>query len=161
MESKIVKADFKKLNAFVECLRSGHIVKVGIMGQKSMNRKDKDGKQSTMTNADVGFIHEFGQPPHIPMRSFLRMPLFMKSDRILKEVAQDAMVKKLGSGDMIQVLKDLGVACVRAILDAFDTRGFGHWKANAPLTVKRKGSSQPLIDLGFLRKSIDYEVVKA
>lgn len=155
MESKVVKADFKKLDAFVKGLNAGYAVKVGIMGRKN-SRNDKSGQ----TNADIGFIHEFGQPPHIPQRSFLRMPILQKSDRILKETVRSATVKNLAAGNIVQVLIDLGIACERAILDAFDSAGFGSWKKNAPSTVRRKGSSQPLIDFGFLRKSISSEVVK-
>lgn len=155
MDSKVVKADFKNLDAFVKGLTSGYIVKVGIMGRKN-NRNDGSGQ----TNADIGFIHEFGTSK-IPKRSFLRFPLFFKSSRILKEIAQDVTVKNLGKGDMIQILKDLGIACERAILDAFGTGGWGYWQRNAPSTIKRKGSAQPLIDLGFLRKSISSEVTKA
>lgn len=156
MESKIVKADLKKIDTFVRGLRAGYLVKVGILGKKNA-RNDKSGQ----SNADIGFIHEFGQPPHIPQRSFIRMPLFQKSERILKEVAQDAALKKLATGKMFEIMRDLGIACERAILDAFGSGGFGSWKKNAPSTIKRKGGSQPLIDLGFLRKSIMSEVIKA
>lgn len=157
MESKVVKADFKKLDAFVKGLSSssGWAVRVGIMGKKNQ-RNDKSGQ----SNADIGFVHEFGQPPHIPQRSFLRMPITVKSDRIIKETTRDIAVKKTSPGDIVAILTDLGINCERAVLDAFDSGGFGTWAKNAPSTIRRKGSSQPLIDLGFLRKSISSEVVK-
>jgi hypothetical protein len=160
MESKVVKSDFKNLDAFVQGLRAGYIVKVGIMGQKN-TRNDTSNK----SNADIGFIQEFGRPrtaksPAIPMRSFLRMPLMFKADRILKEMKQVQMVKKLEKGDFLQILKDLGFICERVILDAFDSAGFGSWAKNAAYTIKKKKGSQPLIDLGFLRKSISSQVVK-
>ena len=161
MESKVVKSDFRKLEGFMKSLRGAgnYKVRVGIMGTKN-NRNDKSGQ----TNADIGFIHEYGRPatkghPAIPMRSFLLMPIVQKSDRIISEVVQDKMVKNLGDGNIVEVLTDLGIAAERAILDAFDTGGFGSWRPNAPSTVRRKGSAQPLIDLGFLRKSISSEVV--
>lgn len=162
MESKVVKADFKKLDAFAKAIRdsSGMVVRVGIFGQKNTARKYEPGSTS-QTNADIGFIHEFGQPPHIPQRSFLRMPIFTKINRIMNETEQDVKTRKLlEKGNLYEVLRTLGIACERAILDAFDSRGFGSWKANAPSTVRRKGSNSPLIDFGFLRKSISSEVVK-
>lgn len=160
MESKVVKADFKKLDAFVKGLGGGYVVKVGIMGAKN-TRNDKSGQ----TNADIGFIHEFGRPktatsPRIPERSFLRMPILTHSARILKEMANIATLKYFADGDIVKVLDALGHICERVILDAFDTKGFSSWEKNAPSTIKRKGSSQPLIDLGFLRKSITSQVVK-
>lgn len=45
----------------------------------------------------------------------------------------------------------------KKVLDAFKTRGMSNGKAWAPLkpsTIKRKGSSKPLIDTGQLRNSI-------
>lgn len=166
MESKIVKHDFKGLHDFVRGVQAGYYVKVGIMGNKN-TRNDKNSKGQT--NADIGFIHEYGRPktaksPAIPMRSFLRLPLLFKKDRILKEIAEIEMVKKLAKGDFLQILTDLGIVCERVILDAFYTSGWGSWPANAPSTIKKKargsGSTQPLTDLGFLRRSITSQVVK-
>ncbi len=159
MESKIVKSDFKNLDAFVKGVSGGHIVKVGIMGAKN-NRSDGSG----LTNSDIGFIHEFGRPktgksPTIPMRSFLRMPILAKSPRILKETAEQSALKNLAKGNIRGLLRTLGIACERVILDAFDSKGFGTWAANAPSTIRRKGSNRPLIDIGFLRKSITSQVV--
>lgn len=158
MESKVVKSDFKKLNQLLDGLAhaSEYVVRVGIMGQKN-NRPDGNGQ----TNADIGFIHEYGQPtasPPIPQRSFLRMPLRAKSSTIVKDMERIQKVKK--STNIVEILTDFGIECERMILDAFDSAGFGTWPKNAPSTIARKGSSQPLIDLGFLRKSITSEVVR-
>jgi hypothetical protein len=51
-------------------------------------------------------------------------------------------------------LIDLGIACEGAIQEAFDTGGFDDWPADAPSTIRRKGSSSPLIDTKQLRFSI-------
>jgi hypothetical protein len=167
MEAKIVKEDFKKLNQFMDGLlhSGGYVVRVGIMGQKN-TRSDDSGQ----TNADIGFIHEYGKPatahsPAIPERSFLRMPILFKSNVIIKETQQFIDLQSSGSKfidkkpfDVVAVLTQLGIACERAILDAFDSRGFEKWKKNAPSTIARKHGEQPLIDLGFLRKSISSEV---
>lgn len=163
MDSKIVKSDFKNLDAFVKGVQAGYFVKVGIMGQKN-TRNSKDNPEHK-SNADIGFIQEFGRPrtsksPAIPMRSFLRMPLMFKAQRILNEMKQVQAVKKLGKGDFLQVLADLGFICERIIMDAFDSGGFGSWAKNAAMTIEKKKSSQPLIDLGFLKKSISSQVVK-
>lgn len=169
MESKIVKDDFKPLKKFLSQLEGiGNIkLRVGIMGQNNTKRKYEPGS-SSMTNADIGFIHEFGKPatrrsPAIPRRSFLRFPINFKSKRIIKETQQYIDLEKPEKLTAVGIMTQMGAACERAILDAFDSRGFGDWEPNTPYTIRMKakhsGSTSPLIDLGFLRKSISSEVV--
>lgn len=147
MKSEIVKADFKNLNKFIKSMHTKYVVDVGIMGNKASRKSDE------LTNAEIGAIHEFGTN-QIPPRSFLRMPLRLKSSDILAKVRDAGALKKLGSGNVVQVLKDLGVACEGAILEAFGSAGFGHWAPNAPSTIAQKHSDAPLIDTGQLRRSI-------
>lgn len=159
MQSKIVKLDMSGLNNFARGIETGFAqlrVQVGIFGSKNL-RKDPETKG--MTNADVGFIHEFGGPK-IPKRSFLRMPIFYKSEEILEYVKKAGALKKLQDGKSIEVLADIGIACEDVIQQAFASRGFGTWKANSPVTIKRKGSSMPLIDIGELKRSIASAVVR-
>ena len=163
MESKVIKSDFRGLNNFVKCLTGGYNVKVGIMGAK--NARD-DGQ----TNADIGVIHEFGRPATrsskaIPMRSFLWMPIMTMANRIVNETKEDSMLKKILLDQMPAVMKSLGIACERAIAEAFASAGFGHWAPNTPFTIaqkskKGKTSDSPLIDTGQLRRSISSEVVR-
>jgi hypothetical protein len=160
MESKVVKSDFSKLDNFMKALHSNYVVRVGIMGAKNA-RSDSNGQ----SNADIGFIHEYGRPqtggrPAIPERSFLRMPILVKAQRIIQETIAAGSSKHLAKGDMKAVMVDLGIACERAILDAFESAGFGSWARNTAYTLAHKKGDSPLIDLGFLRKSITSEVVK-
>lgn len=152
MKSEIVKSDFNGLNEFIKGLQSGFVVDVGIMGNKA-GRKDEKG----LTNADVGFVHEFGTSK-IPKRSFLRMPIFLHAEEILEQVKKAGALKKLAAGKMVEVLADIGIACEATILQAFASSGWGSWAANHPSTIKRKGSSSPLIDTGQLRRSISSHV---
>jgi phage gpG-like protein len=146
LRSEIVKSDFRALNDFVKGITSKANVKVGIFGKKSGR------KEGSLTNAEVGAIHEFGSFSRgIPARSFLRMPLFQKSETIVSEGSAGSL-KMLAKGNLIGILKNLGIACERAILGAFDSRGYGTW---APLKV-RKGT--PLIDTGQLRRAITSKV---
>lgn len=157
MISKLVKLDMSGLNTFAKGIETGFAqlrVRVGIMGNKSSRMKSKG-----MTNADIGFIHEFGGPK-IPRRSFLRMPLFQKGDEILESVKEAGALKKLAAGKTTEVLSDLGIGCEVAVLEAFDSAGFGDWESNAASTIKKKGSSRPLIDTGQLRRSIASAVVR-
>lgn len=165
MESKIIKSDFNKLNEFVRSLNTGMIVAVGIFGNKTIRAdmakpvphgtpgairfKNRSYAQSGgITNAEVGFIHEFGSfKRRIPSRSFLRMPIFQKAEQILELVKKAGALKKLADGKIIQVLADIGIACEAAIGQAFASGGWGSWAA-----TKRGGS--PLVDTGQLRRSI-------
>lgn len=154
MESRIVKADFKKLDALVKNLHSDHVVRVGIFGNKTNRRKDE------VTNADLGAKHEFGDFSNgIPKRSWLRMPIMHQTSQILKDSAEGFM-GRLMRGDKIGIMKRIGKACERAVLQAFDSRGFGSWKPNAPSTIRRKKSDSPLIDTGQLRRATASQVVK-
>ena len=164
MDSKIVKSDFNALNKFMLALNSGMVVDVGIFGNNTtradlgkqvpfgskgtvrLNGKNYRGS-SGLTNADVGFIHEFGTSK-IPKRSFLRMPIFQKSEEILAYVKKAGAMKKLAAGNMIQVLVDIGIACEACIATAFASSGWGSWAA------KKSGRGSPLIDTGQLRRSI-------
>ena len=155
MKSKLVKFDMSKLNKLVKELGAGYAVDVGIMGAKNTKIDRED---TTLTNADIGYVHEFGHG--VPMRSFLRMPLSVKSNQILKDVVQAGAVKKLAQGDVVGVLSDLGIACERAIGEAFATGGFGDWEPDDPRTIAAKGSSAILIDTHQLEQSIASQVVK-
>ena len=157
MESKagnsVVVSDLKKLNTFVKELSAtcrDYSVHIGIFGNKAQRKKGE------VTNPELGVIHEFGSPAHgIPPRSFLRMPLAVKSSEIVAQVKTTENWKNLEHGKPLPVLKDLGHACEAFIEESFDTGGFGTWAA----LKSRKGS--PLVDTGQLRRSVTSKVVKA
>ena len=147
-----VKTDLSKLQTFVKSLDDRHVVKVGIFGAK--NSRNGSGK----TNADIGAKHEFGSySDHIPMRSFLRMPLFAKSENIVKEASVGSLAL-LAEGKIVTVLKRLGIACENAIQEAFGSGGFGSWKPITMFTRSKKHSSQILIDTAQMRRSISSKV---
>ncbi len=168
--------DFTGLNNFVKTIdRFGkYVVKVGIFGNKSARQGG-----GAMTNAEVGVINEFGSEGRrgavhaflraagihefgsfrgrVPARSFLRMPIAEKSKQIIADASKGA-AEMLAKGDVVGVLKRLGIACEKQIQLAFATRGFGSWAPDAPSTVRKKGSNQPLIDTSQLRRSISSQV---
>jgi hypothetical protein len=143
-----IRGDFKNLNRFVKAVSSKGSVKVGILGKKTHR------KEGELTNAEIGATHEFGSfSKGVPMRSFLRMPLHQKQKVIVKEAA-DGLIKRLVKGKDKEALERMGASCVRAIMLAFASRGFGQWVPNSPETIRRKGSASPLIDTAQLRRSI-------
>ncbi len=153
MSGRIVKYDLDPLHKFVKGMNDKHRVRVGIFGGKNGRQKGAE------TNASLGAIHEFGSiSGGIPARSFLRMPIHNKKTEILKDASVGAGAL-LAQGNSLGVLKRLGIACENAVQMAFESRGFGTWKADALATVRRKRSSAPLIDTGQLRRSITSKVV--
>jgi len=154
-QSKIIRSNFNGLNSLVKALADGRVVKVGILGRKASRNDSGD-----LTNAELGAIHEFGSfSKKIPARSFLRMPIHQQSSTIAKEAGKGSasLVEK---GNMVKILEQIGLACKVAILNAFESAGFGNWKPDKPSTIRRKKSSSPLIDTSQLRRSIDYAVGK-
>lgn len=104
----------------------------------------------------VGAWHEFGLGFN-PVRSFLRMPFAEKKDEI--DDVTVAQFKQLFQGkDVEKALGIIGAKARNISLQAFRTGGFGKWADNDPYTVKRKGSSKPLIDTGTLRNAITWVI---
>lgn len=151
--NKIVRSNFDGLNKLVKALSDKHVVKVGILGRKTNRKEGAD-----ITNAELGAIHEFGSySNNIPSRSWLRMPIHKEADKIARDAAHAG--KELAkTGNMLGVLKLIGVGCVAAIARGFSSHGFGEWKPDKPATIKRKGSSAPLIDRGELARSPSFSV---
>lgn len=165
--------DMTGLHHFVRLMDTSgkFVVKVGIFGNKNARgiasntkagksglRSVSKGTKSTLTNAEIGLVHELGSIERsIPARSFLRMPLSMKSKEILADAFKGAP-ELLRKGNIRMILARLGIACEKWIQIAFGTRGFGSWMPDLLSTAIRKGSSEPLIDTAQLRRSIASKV---
>ena len=157
MKARIVKSDFRKLNAFVKGLDDKHIVKVGVL-QKKTHRDD----DPNVSNADLGAIHEFGtKDGRIPARSWLMMPIRKNAKKILTAAGKGAL-EILAAGKKVLLLKSLGINCEKNINQAFETEGFGSWKPLKDPTRGGKnadGGAMPLVDTGQLKRSVDSAVV--
>lgn len=153
-------------------------VRVGIFGAK--NSRSSGG---TLTNAELGYIHEMGSPKrHIPERSFLRYPL-MSHGAQLVAATKDDLVNLFRNGKVDAYLKRVGEAAVSIVKEAFDTAGWGTWPQDAYATILRKlgktkmsrarrtmeamkaaigghsGINSPLIDSGQMRHAVTSRVV--
>ena len=135
-------------------------IKVGILSDTNQRSKD------TLTNAQIGFVNEFGKMtgyPKIPPRSFIRMPLNLYFQQKLSEkksLTGKELEKALETGKIEIFAKKVGLVAEEVIQEAFETRGWGSWPKNAPLTIAMKGSDSPLIDTGQLRRAITSKVIK-
>lgn len=163
----LIKFDISGLLKFTRLLEKGlPSVKVGITGNKATVVRKEPGSKKGITNAEIGFIQEFGRMTgknKIPPRSFIVMPLRTRLNPYLKrklKMTQKAFDKAVKSGKAEELAAKVGLIAETVIQDAFATSGWGKWEANRPSTVKRKGSDKPLIDTGELRRSISSEVIK-
>lgn len=168
-----LKYDFSGLSNFVRLMDTTGklVVKVGIFGNKNARgitsgsrpgksglRKVIKGSKATLTNAELGLIHELGSVERgIPARSFLRMPIAEKSKEILADAFKGAPAL-MAEGKIRVILARLGIACEKAVQLAFASRGFGRWAPDKQETVRRKGSNMPLIDTAQLRRSVASQV---
>jgi len=105
---------------------------------------------------DVATVHEFGSADgRIPQRSFFRSTLQSQKQKHLKLIAQLQKLYIVGKLSLKQVLSQLGEV-IRG--DIVETISHGVDPKIAANTIKRKQSSQPLIDTGRLKGSITHQV---
>jgi len=117
---------------------------VGLPGQKAA-----PGVSSASELVTIARAIEYGTAT-IPPRKFLRTALMRHRRRWTRGLAK--IVPLAGQrGPMMQVIHKVGIAMVA---DTQSTMRKGPWTPNAPSTIARKGSSQPLIDSAQLIQSI-------
>ena len=124
---------------------------VGIPNNEN-SRTNSDG----ITNAELGVIHEFGAPERgIPERSFMRSTVSEENEN-LGRLGNVQIAEFLeGNTSAHDAFATIGVYLQGKIVEKITD---GEFEPNNENTVKRKGSSKPLIDTGQLRASITYEV---
>jgi len=166
--------DDSGIKNLLKAMESDHFLRVGVFGgdhKKAGEKKAaankfggrKKSKESTgMTNAEVGFLCEFGRPklgnrPKVPARSWLRTPIINHINDIAKE-CQVQFEDQIKDGDSVKFLKYMGVRVEAYIQMAFDEHGPG-WDPNTPYTIAEKGSAAPNIDTGQLRRAVATEVI--
>lgn len=179
------KVKYKELEKVIEALTKDITVKVGILAkdgsQEVSNNLDlaglgavhEFGAQIKVTDKMRGFFwHNFGihlkkTTTHIviPSRSFLQKPL-EKSKKFMNKIknsigdAEDVLYYAKKTGDLESIAIVIGASAVDLIQEAFDTSCWGEWKPNKELTIENKGSALPLVNTGYLKSKISYEVEK-
>lgn len=109
-----------------------------------------------ITNAELGIIHEWGAPEKgIPERSFMRSTMSEEMENLGRLSKTQIALCLEGNTSPHDVFATIGAYLQGKIVDKITD---GEFKPNNENTVKRKGSSKPLIDTGQLRGAITYEV---
>lgn len=120
---------------------------------------DKETKKPLAINmATLALIHERGSAANnIPARPFMKQTRQRAEGRFARLLRR--LYKQVVNGKVNPQngLAKLGVSYEGEMKNTFIV---GQFVPNKPATVKRKGSSRPLIDTGHLRQSIISKVVK-
>lgn len=104
---------------------------------------------------DVAAFSELGTD-HIPARPFIRQSVDDNESKInsfLKEEVKDFARGKSAE----QILKEIGIFQKDLMQDKITS---GSFAPNAESTIKKKGSSKPLVDTGRMRQSVNYVIQK-
>ena len=153
-----VNLNTKGLEKIIKALKQNRAeIHVGVL--KGGARAQKGKSKSTIDNAELGAIHEFGTST-IPARSFLRIPLAENLDKRLKSsgaLDKETLKEVIQQGNVTPFLKKIAIVAEEIVSDAFATAGFGKWPA-----WKKSGytnnAGMLLVDTGQLRNSITSEV---
>ena len=102
---------------------------------------------------DVAARNEFGDR-RVPERPFMRIALESLAQGLLRDIADE-----VERGERVSFSREdaakigaIGVNEIQETITQLDE------PPNAPETIRRKGSSNPLIDTGFMRRSVTYRV---
>jgi hypothetical protein len=121
--------------------------KIGVIGQA--RREDEETDQ-----VEVAAANEFGTST-IPERSFIRSTVDERQAdlrEVVRAVTREVAAGRRSAREAGGILGQWMQAAIRQQIVDVDT------PPNAPETIERKVSSNPLIDTGQMRQSITYEV---
>ncbi len=115
-------------------------------------KREEDGTPVAM----IAAVHEFGSPSQgIPERPFLRVAVQRNRQKYVR-LNRINLVKMLrGQATVDQALGQLGEMAKGDVQTEIRSGDFAPLK---PATIKRKGSSRPLIDTGQMVQSIAWEL---
>lgn len=121
--------------------------------EETRTKKKKKKKQKKADICDIALWNELGTG-HIPSRPFLRKSVDENKTAI--DDMLDKSAKMLLSGQPMQrVLNRLG-SFQKGLVQKKIVEG--SYVPNAASTIRKKGSSRPLIDTGRMRQSVNYIV---
>lgn len=144
----------------IKALEKEPFVKIGILqadydSEKTTRDQPSESEAIKVTLGQVALANEFGTKT-IPQRSYIRSTFdqnYRKWSRLTEEFR-----KKVERGDMT-VERALGLVGEKIRGDIINTIVTLSEPPNSPATIARKKSSNPLVDQGQLKGSIQYEVV--
>ena len=127
-------------------------VEVGYFGNQTHRPSITSGSPS-IAISDLAAIHEHGLG--VPKRAFVEPALQQNKAKYLRYVGRQITPIIRRRQTMNNAWQTLGAMAVADVQKYMLTASF---KPLAPATIRRKGSSKPLIDTGQMRQSITYRV---
>ena len=145
-----IKKDLRGLNSYAA------LVGIPSTAPRPVDKKTK--KPLAINMASLALIHERGSAANnIPSRPFMKQTRQRAEGRFARLLRRLYKQVVDGKARPFEGLSKLGMAYEGEMKNTFTT---GSFTPNKPATIKRKGSSRPLIDTGHLRQSITSKVVK-
>lgn len=128
-------------------------VEIGYLDGAMHKPSITSGKSRPIALKDLAAIHEYGLG--VPKRAFIEPSLKANRKKYLVYAGKQITPIIRRKQSMSSVWQTLGAMAVADIQQYMVTARF---TPLAPITIKRKGSSRPLIDTGQMRQSITYRV---
>lgn len=154
ISASVLRKDRGALNRFVDRMRRMDDQQVIVGVPRGKQHIDADGNAVDM--ALIAEVLNYGSKSrNIAARPFVEPPINQNMQKYQKLMAREARGILLGRDTLNRALAKAGMVMVADIQDYMVTGSFAPLK---PETIRRKGSSKPLIDTGQLRQSITYKV---
>jgi len=129
----------------------------GVRENSMIKEMQHDVNEKSYSHAYELYVHEHGSPLfRIPPRPVLEPAIDNSKDQVA-ELMKDAVKVALNGGNITPSLNEVGMQG-QNIARAWFTNPSNNWAPNAQSTIDSKGSENPLIDSGELRKSIVYTI---
>ncbi|MDH0827889.1 hypothetical protein N5C97_15665 [Acinetobacter johnsonii] len=155
IKTSIDVSDDGSLDRFIKnAEKIGGHVEVGWLGNK--NHISKGGGKRTITMADLAAIHIYGTD-HIPARDPLTPAIEQNQDKYRNMIERSVVPILEGAMDISSLWQFIGLEA-QGDIQQFMVNG--KFAPLSPKTIKRKGSSKPLIDSGQWRQGTTYIVSK-
>jgi hypothetical protein len=138
---------------FGAAARSKPRVEVGVFSDRKHS-----GKRGGISMGELALVHEFGSlAANIPERSFLRRTFRRKEREIAAAAAKAARKVVSGKGTFNQALAEIGKFAAAEVKKTIK-RGPYIPPPLKPETIRRKGSTRPLVDTGQLADAVTFKV---
>ena len=128
-------------------------IEVGYFGNQMHRPSITSGSTGSISIKDLAAIHELGLG--VPKRAFVGPALQKNRIKYIKYIGKQLTPIIRRRQTMNAAWQTVGIMVVADIQEYMITAKF---TPLAPSTIKRKGSSKPLIDTGQMRQAITYRV---
>ena len=129
-------------------------VRIGYQREQGAGTNTDDDKPRADL-VDIAMWNELGAV-NSPSRAFMRDSVDKRMQEISQMVAaqKDALLEGATAKDILNTIGLFQQDLIQTEIEQ------GDFVANAPATIKRKGSDKPLVDTGTMKNSVHYYIVK-